>query len=192
MHVDQSNFVFEVEEVERGRYDFIEGDLFGIDFREFGRFDVVLCLGLMYHISKHVDLMERIDAVNDDILVVDTRLSKRRGSFLELRRERLDIPTNAIDHELVMRPTRQAMRDLAEHFGYSVATLEPDFRNEAGEPDWTGGGDYRAGTRRAFMCAKKTDLSRLPVEAEPEYGKRQQEPVEPRARWRRIFHRLKK
>ena len=67
-----------------------------------------------------------------------------------------------------MRPTKQAVRDLAEEFGYSVATLKPDFRGEEGEPEWTGGRDYRNGKRRAFLCVKKTDISRLSVEAEPE------------------------
>jgi 2-polyprenyl-3-methyl-5-hydroxy-6-metoxy-1,4-benzoquinol methylase len=46
MHVDQANFVLEVEEVERDKYDFVAGDLFKLDFREYGRFDIVLCLGL--------------------------------------------------------------------------------------------------------------------------------------------------
>ena len=40
MHVDQANFVFEVEGVESGRYDFVARDIFEIDFREFGRFDI--------------------------------------------------------------------------------------------------------------------------------------------------------
>lgn len=165
MHIDQANFVFQAKEIEEDRHHFLAGNIFETDLRRFGTFDIVLCLGLMYHISKHVDLMERIDAVNDDVLVVDTALSRAPGSFLELRREPLDDPRNAVDHALVMRPTKQAVRDLAEEFGYSVVTLEPDFRNEKDEPEWCGSPDYRDGWRRAFLCAKKTDLSRLPVEA---------------------------
>jgi tRNA (mo5U34)-methyltransferase len=71
MHIDQANFVFEVKEVEKDRYDFVVGDIFETDFRQFGTFDVVLCLGLMYHISKHMDLMEKISEVNNDVLVID-------------------------------------------------------------------------------------------------------------------------
>jgi len=65
--VDQANFVFEAKEVERDRYDFFLGDLFETDLRGFGTFDVVLCLGLMYHVSKHVERMEMISEVNRGI-----------------------------------------------------------------------------------------------------------------------------
>ena len=64
-------------------------------------------------------------------------MSRGPGSFLELKREDMGLK-NAVDGELVMRSTRQAARDPVEEFGYSVATLEPDFRDEKGEPDWTG------------------------------------------------------
>ncbi len=160
MHVDQANFVFEAEEVERSRYDFVEGDLFGIDFREFGRFDVVLCLGLMYHISKHMDLMEKISEVNDDVLVIDSRLSTLPGSSFAVRHQRLENPLNAVDYELVMIPTWKAVRDLGQQFGYRVASLKPHFE------DYTGSDDYRNGNRRAFLCAKTTDVSRMPAEIE--------------------------
>src|SRR5215218_273498 len=139
MHVDQASFVFEVKEVERDRYDFVVGDIFQTDFRQFGTFDVVLCLGLMYHISKPMELMEKISEVNDDILVVDTTLSMARGSFLKIVPQDPDSYMSAVDRPIAMRPTKQAVRALAEHFGYSVVALEPDFRNVKGEPDWTGG-----------------------------------------------------
>src|SRR5919112_3827379 len=87
MHVDQANFVFEAKEVETERYEFFLGDLFQTDLGQFGTFDMVLCLGLMYHTSKHVELMAKISEVNNDVLVIDTTLSMAAGSLLELRRE---------------------------------------------------------------------------------------------------------
>jgi 2-polyprenyl-3-methyl-5-hydroxy-6-metoxy-1,4-benzoquinol methylase len=75
-HVDRANFVFKFKEVERDRYDFVTHDHFRVDFREFGRFDIVLCLGLMYHISKHVELMEKISEVNDDVPLINTALAQ--------------------------------------------------------------------------------------------------------------------
>jgi tRNA (mo5U34)-methyltransferase len=166
MHVDQANFVFEAKEVERDRYDFFLGDLFETDLQRFVTFDVVLCLGLMCHVSKHVELMEKISEVNNDVLVIDTTLSVAAGSILELRREDTKGFRTAVDRALVMHPTKQAVRDLVEEFGYSVSVLEPLFRNEKGELEWMGRG-YRTGRRRAFVCAKKTDLSHLPAEVEP-------------------------
>src|SRR5215210_3088430 len=167
MHVDQASFVFDIKEVESDRYDFVVGDIFETDFRQFGTFDVVLCLGLMYHISKPMELMEKISEVNDDILVVDTTLSMARGSSLKIVPQDPDSYMSAVDRPIAMRPTKRAVRDLAEHAGYSVVTLEPDFRNAKDEPDWKGGQDYRKGSRRAFICAKKTDLSLLSARMEP-------------------------
>ena len=162
MHIDQANFVFEVEEVEEDRYDFLADDLFRVDFREFGRFDIVLCLGLMYHVSKHMELMEKISEVNDDVLLIDTALSTLRGSCFQLRREPLDDPRMAVDYELTMAPTWKAVRDLTQQFGYRVAALRPNFDRHEGLQD------YETGRRRAFLCAKQTDVSRVPAEIEPE------------------------
>jgi 2-polyprenyl-3-methyl-5-hydroxy-6-metoxy-1,4-benzoquinol methylase len=166
MHVDQANFVFETKDVERESYDFFLGDIFEMDLGRFGTFDVVLCLGLMYHVSKHVELMEKISEVNNDVLVIDTTLSVAEGSFLELRREDTKGFKTAVDRGLVMHPTKQAVCDLVEEFGYSVSVLEPLFRNEKGELEWMGRG-FRIGRRRALVCAKKTELSHLSAEVEP-------------------------
>jgi tRNA (mo5U34)-methyltransferase len=112
MHINQANFVFEAKEVERERYDFILGDLFETDLGRFGTFDVVLCLGLMYHVSKPVELMEKISEVNNDVLVIDTTLSVANGSFLELRREDTKGFRTAVDRGLVMHLTKQAVCEL--------------------------------------------------------------------------------
>jgi len=158
MHIDQANFVFRVNQVEKSKYDFIEGNIFNLDLRQFGAFDVVLCLGLMYHINKHVNLLESIDYINNDILVIDTDLHQLPGSYLKLQHEPLSDPRNAVAHELVMAPTRQAVSDLVQEFGYSVVTLKPRFQT------YTGSRDYQLRARRAFLCAKQTDLTRLPAE----------------------------
>lgn len=159
-HIDQANFVFEVSDVEKNRYHFVCGNIFEIDFCEFGTFDIVLCLGLMYHISKPMILMEKIAQVNSDILIIDTTLSRLPGSFLQIERDRLYEPRHAMDYELVFYPTKQAVFDIVQQFGYSVVMLKPRFR------DYTGALDYQLGLRRAFLCAKQTDLSSLPVEVE--------------------------
>src|SRR5205823_4150675 len=58
MHVDQANLVFEVKGVDPQRYEFVQGNVFDSEVFERGPFDVVLCLGLMYHVSKPVTMME--------------------------------------------------------------------------------------------------------------------------------------
>ena len=155
MHVQQANFVFETLGVEKHRYQFISANVLEIDLQAFGYFDIVLFLGLLYHISKPVELMEKIAAVNSDILVIDTFLAEGGGSHLEIDFERTDDPRLAFDRELVLRPTCKAVFDMGEHFGYRVKMLEPDFNN------YSGAEVYREGRRRAFICSKKTGLSEL-------------------------------
>jgi tRNA (mo5U34)-methyltransferase len=155
MHVEQANLVFEVSQVDPGRYEFRTGNVFTDDFSDKGPFDIVLCLGLMYHVSKPVELVERASAVNTDVLLIDTSISNTAGSSVRLHRESLDEPRNAVDYETVFIPTRRAVIELAETFGYKVAPLEVRATN------YDGMQRYKQGSWLAFMCAKKTDVSTL-------------------------------
>lgn len=165
MHIDQANLVFEVNGIDKSRYDFRCGNIFDILTEEIGSFDIVLCLGLMYHISKHIDLLELISKINKDILIIDTSLSTKNGSVLEVRKDNIDDPRSSCDYELVMRPTHQALLDMVKPFGYRVLTLKPNFT------DYTAAADYKDGWRRAFIAAKQTALDGLsvPIELETDY-----------------------
>ena len=167
MHVDQAELVFEVKGVEKERYGFVQGDIFQTDFTEYGEFDVVLCLGLFYHVSKHVELLEKIAEVNTDILIIDTRVARASGPWMEIHGQDPNSYMSAVDRTLAMVPTKQAVHDLAKEFGYEVVMLKPDFRDERGNSAWRGAMDYKGGARRAFMCAKRTELGNLAVETEP-------------------------
>jgi tRNA (mo5U34)-methyltransferase len=160
MHVDQANLVLEAKGIDRSRYDFVLGNIFDLDFSDYGLFDVVLCLGLLYHVSKHVNLFEIISRANDDVLVIDTAVSLAPGSYLKLRTETLDSPRDAVDYELVMTPTKQAVLDMASMFGYKGVVLRPRFT------DYTGSREYLSGRRRALICTKKTPLDDAPFDTE--------------------------
>jgi SAM-dependent methyltransferase len=163
MHVEQANLVFDVKGVDEGRYRFVQANIFETEFAALGKFDVVLCLGLLYHVSKPIELIERIAEVGSDIVIIDTHLSSVGGAHFEIIHESTEDPRSAVDRELVLWPTRQAVRDMVQLFGYDVRMLKPRF------DDYTGARDYREGHRRAFLCASRTDLSALqaPVESVP-------------------------
>ena len=159
-YIDQANFVFDVKGINQARYNFRCGNIFDLLNEDIGKFDIVLCLGLMYHISKHMTLLERISAMNPDLLVIDTYLSLMKTSVLQIHKESLDIPVNAIDYELVMRPTKTALLDMVHQFNYNTVVLRPSFS------DYAGLSPYKKGSRRAFICAKLTDLTPLTAYAE--------------------------
>jgi tRNA (mo5U34)-methyltransferase len=160
MHIDQANLVFEAKGIEKERYDFRCGNVLEVLAEDIGRFDIVFCFGLMYHTCKSVELIELASRVNDDVLVIDTSLSHRRGSVLEIRHEPVDNPTAAVDYELILWPSRLAVMDIVRQFGYAAVVLEPRFS------DYTCADDYQEGTRRVFLCSKRTDLAGVPAEAE--------------------------
>jgi hypothetical protein len=150
MHIDQANLVFETNKIKSSRYNFLCNNIFDLSHNRIGSFDIVFCLGLFYHISKHINMLEFIATVNTDILIIDTTLSGVSGSFLEIRRDPLEDPRSSCDYELVMFPTHRAVIDMVEQFGYAAVTLKP-----------RGAVDYEIGARRAFICAKGSDLSFL-------------------------------
>lgn len=161
MHIDQAHFVFGVNEIPTNRFTFMQGNVFDVDFPSLGQFDLVFCLGLLYHVSKPMKLLEKIASVNSDILLIDTRVAKGKGSFIEIRHEDTSDPRNALDYQLVFRPSKLAVVEMSRQFGYRSVMLKPRF------DDYEGAHVYKKGTRRAFICSKKTDISPLAVDSEP-------------------------
>jgi tRNA (mo5U34)-methyltransferase len=155
LHLDQANFVFETKEIAKEKYKFLKGNVFQINYKEHGNFDIVLCMGLFYHINKPISLLELISPVNPDILVIDTIISHLPIAALEMRNDDIKKNITAFDYSLVMRPTKLALIKMAEQFGYSVAILKPRFKKfNASSRDYYG-------HHRAFLCAKQTDLHKI-------------------------------
>jgi tRNA (mo5U34)-methyltransferase len=153
MHVDQASLVFEAKEIARDRYRFVEGDVLTVDLEGDARFDIVLLLGLLYHVSAPVELLRRAAAWSADLLVVDTTLSLAPGASFTIRHDPLDDPRSAAHDGLVLHPSRGAVTTVLEDVGLDVVTLRPRFSNHRSMLD------YRRGTRRAFVASRATDLS---------------------------------
>ena len=160
MHVEQSRLVFEAKGVDPSRYEFRRANVFDMDPSGDAPFDVVLCFGLLYHVSRPVELFEMMSAVNTDLLAVDTEVTPVPGSWMRVRLEGLDEPRNAVDHEMIFCPTRRVVLQLARTSGYDAIVLTPAIA------DYTNMEDYRIGRRRAFVCSKQTDLSGLRADSE--------------------------
>lgn len=149
LHVDQARLVFEAREVDPGRYAFRVGDALAIELDDEAPFDVVLCLGLLYHVADPLGLFDRLARWTGELLVVDTSLASGDGAAFELRREPPDDPRNTVGSGLVLRPTLAAVLTMADRHGMDPEVLEPDFTS------WEGALDYREGRRRAVLCAPR-------------------------------------
>jgi tRNA (mo5U34)-methyltransferase len=157
MHIDQAHLVFEAKGVDPVRYRFEQADVFAWEAPEPG-FDIALCLGLLYHVSKPFELIERIARWNTDLLVIDTTLDQRPGASFRLVGQDVEDPRSALELPVALHPTRAAVIRMVATYGYHAVMLRPDFT------DWTGSGRYRDGERRAFICAKRTALDSLDAE----------------------------
>src|SRR5437870_4814372 len=69
-------------------YRFEEASVFEHDFGE--RFDVVFCLGLLYHVSKPMELFEVMAGVGAEVMVIDTIISPSEESVFKVRHEPVD------------------------------------------------------------------------------------------------------
>jgi SAM-dependent methyltransferase len=149
MHIEQAELVFEVKAVDPGRYRFVVDDVFALDVAQHEPFDVVLCLGLLYHVPYPMELME-ICARARQLALLDTTLARADEPVLAVEQDiPLEDPRSAVRRRLVMRPSAAAVQEMALAVGFdSVTELEPAF------DDYTGARTYERGERRAFVCVK--------------------------------------
>lgn len=151
-YIDQANLVFDAKGIDSARYRFENGNIFEHEFNE--RFDVVLCLGLLSVVAKPVELFELMASLDPELIVIDTGLSRLRPACFEL--SQLGEPQNAVDHTMVLVPTRRAVAELADQFGFSTIALA---YNTAADP--TGMEDYASHRRLAFICSRTASLGVL-------------------------------
>lgn len=158
--------------VPEDRFSFIRADVF--ERREIfdEPYDVVLCLGFLYHTTRHLELMELIRRTEAPVVIIDTWLANVPGAFMKLHSEAADHPANGMDgwgvrngKILVGHPSEDALRVMLDHIGYSVQRhdwlsliarrgLSPDTAspNSASNPV----ADYARGNRGTFVATINT------------------------------------
>jgi tRNA (mo5U34)-methyltransferase len=159
IHIDQARLVFEAKGIAPDRFHFDVGNILEYPFGT--GFDVVLCFGLMYHVSKPVEMFEVMTRAGAEIIVIDTAVTLDADSSFKVHKERTDVRNNAVDYEIVFYPSRQAVIDLAKQFGFRAVPLALNVT------DWRGMPDYRSHKRVAFICAKDAPLDMLAIEGTP-------------------------
>jgi SAM-dependent methyltransferase len=153
-YIEQANLVFELKGVEPERYRFDRADVLEHSFD--GDFDIVLCLGLIDQLDRPAELFALLAASGAETLVIDTEVSRARGSLFEVSRRYNT--RNLVGDGLVLIPSRLAVSDLAGRHDFRTVALEPNVT------DYTGMSDYRRRRRCAFICSRSLDLRQLPAE----------------------------
>ncbi len=113
----------------RRRVQFIEGDIFDVLpglLSRGERFDVILCLGIFYHIMDHHRLVKLMTAFRPELIILDTGLIDSDEPFIKLKTESTDHYLNAAEsyagqqEALVGIVSRGGIELLANSFGYTV------------------------------------------------------------------------
>jgi SAM-dependent methyltransferase len=152
--IERSRLVFEARGVEPARHRFERAN--AVDHAEPG-FDVALCLGLLNHVARPLDLFAAIARAEPELVVIDTEVSRERLPVFELARPYGS--GDSVEYPFVLVPSPSAVAELARHFGYSTLALAPRVES------WTGMGDYRRKRRLAFLCFRgQTPPNDLAVE----------------------------
>jgi SAM-dependent methyltransferase len=159
LYIEQARLVFEAKGVDPSRYRFELANVF--EWEPDGVFEIVLCLGLLDHTAKPVELFELMSHAGAHALVVDTEISRARSSVFEV--SSLYDPQAVIDHSLVLIPSRQAVLELAHEFGYESVALAQNIT------DYAGMADYRDQRRLAFLCSKSHTLRGRVAESKPSF-----------------------
>jgi SAM-dependent methyltransferase len=158
--IDQAELVFAAKGIDAARYRFEQGNIFEHDLGE--GFDLVLCLGVMEVTCRPVELFQRMSDAGAETILLDTVISRARSSFFEV--STLGDPRAVVDRELVLVPSRQAVIELAAHFGFKAVPLAHNIA------DYTGLEDYRRRQRLAFICSKSVPLTGLAEAPQAAWG----------------------
>jgi Methyltransferase domain len=152
--VANAEATFQQYGIDRERYRFIAADIFEAVADAEMRFDVVLCLGFLYHTLRYNELLSHIHRMEPHHLIVDTLVLQHEGPLVKLRVERVARQANAIadrfstgDSVVSGLPSKAALGTLLAAYDFELERLSDWTRLLRENPGARKVGDYAAGTR---------------------------------------------
>ena len=109
-----------------------------------GPFDVVLNLGLLYHLAKPVEALEATKRMARGIIVLDTAVHEADQPLIHVRWEEPEDIRSAARSGIALRPSKPSLELMLRHVGFSswreIPLRSPDM------PE-----DYRTGRRATWL-----------------------------------------
>lgn len=107
--------------------------------------DTVLCFGFFYHTLEHMSLLKKITRLKPSHLIIDTAISLRPGSLIEVEPEFPKEESAGRFEQVKGTPTKQALELMLSVSGF--ANLSYYNWQDAGITDWRELKDYYLGKR---------------------------------------------
>jgi hypothetical protein len=158
---------FEHYGIGRERYRFIAGDIFRKIETRVAQFDVVMCLGFLYHTLRYNELMFHIRRMEPGHLIIDSGVLDDEAPVVRVRTEPVVEQRNAIadayswhGHVLSGEPSTAAIERLLSAYDFEVERMTDWARLLEANPSAKGMDDYSNG-RRATIRARAIDRSTM-------------------------------
>lgn len=113
----------------KSRVELRQGDIFSgmeLALENGEKFDVVACVGILYHIMDHMRLINLVRSFSPRLVIVDSLFIDGPSPFIQIVRERTDFDLNTTplydgqDINLIGIPSDGAMNAMAEVCGFAI------------------------------------------------------------------------
>lgn len=160
--VSRANETFASKSIDPSRFHFIHGDAHDTLTTGVGTFDVVMCLGFLYHTLRYPELFAGIRATGARHVVIDTRVFPGGARVVRLIKNPQDIDSMAVEDRfsyqgktLVGTPTVSAVVHMLDTYGFDVVS-QPDWaRIRRENPKITKAKQYERGERVTMLAVAK-------------------------------------
>jgi hypothetical protein len=140
--VDNANSTFAGEGIDSSRFTFIRGDVHDQLTAGLGSFDVVMCLGFLYHTLRYPELFTGIRATGAKYVIVDTKVFPGKRHIVRLINNPNALQSMAVEdrfsyrgNSLVGTPTASAVVHMLDAYGYDVVARADWGQLLAAHPD---------------------------------------------------------
>ncbi len=134
----------------REKAEFILGNVVEFDYSVYNenKFDFILCSGILYHIKDQTDLLMKLSMVNNEVMVIDTRVAESHESVFEKRELYFNAIESTRDKTI---PTKKMICETMKELGYAVELIPPPFKIGIGIDTVD---NYHTGRRICLFCKK--------------------------------------
>lgn len=127
--VANANKTFDGKGIEPSRYTFITGDAHDVLTAGVGPFDVVMCLGFLYHTLRYVELFAGIRATGARHVIIDTRVIVTKNSVISVYSNPVEKESMAVEDRfsyggrtLAGSPSMSALQRMLDAYGYDITS----------------------------------------------------------------------
>lgn len=159
--VKNANRTFAEKGVDPSRFTFITGDAHDVVTAGVGSFDVVMCLGFLYHTLRYVELFAGIRATGAQHLIIDTRVARNKKPVISVFTNPVEKESMAVEdrfsHEgrtLAGSPSMAALELMLDAYGYDIVH-QADWAKILGETSEGLARKYRTEARVTLLAARR-------------------------------------